>query len=192
MLPRVFEMFAQADQSLERTQAGLGVGLSLARRLVELHGGTLEAQARASAAAASSSCACRRCRAAAPRRRRRRGARRRRCRTPGTACCWPTTTSTSPTASPLILRALDNDVRVAHDGAAALALAQAWQPHIAFLDIGLPRINGYDLARRAARRAATASMMLVAVTGWGQEKDRQLASRRASTAIWSSRSIRHA
>ena len=75
----------------------------------------------------------------------------------------------------LILRALDNEVRVAHDGAAALELAQQWQPQIGFLDIGLPRINGYDLARRLRTGTGTASMVLVAVTGWGQEKDRQLA-----------------
>jgi CheY-like chemotaxis protein len=73
----------------------------------------------------------------------------------------------------LILRALDNEVRVAHDGATALELVQRWQPQIGFLDIGLPRINGYDLARRLRANAGTASMVLVAVTGWGQEEDRR-------------------
>jgi len=174
MLAGVFEMFAQADQSLERGHAGLGVGLTLARRLVELHGGTLAA---ASEGVGRGSQFIVRLRVA----------------TPGT----PTTprevvrASAAPAAThrvlvvddnrdfanslALILRTQGNDVRVAHDGEAALALVDGWRPDIGFLDIGLPRLNGYDLARALRARPATAQMALVAVTGWGQENDRQRA-----------------
>ena len=175
MLPHVFEMFAQADHSLERTQAGLGVGLTLARRLVELHGGTLEAASEGLGRGSQFIV--------------RLPVSRTRAAVDGDGADAPAASVMAAghrvlvvddnedfaNSLALILRALDNEVRVAHDGAAGLELAQQWQPQIGFLDIGLPRINGYDLARRLRARTETASMMLVAVTGWGQEKDRQLA-----------------
>jgi CheY-like chemotaxis protein len=173
MLAGVFEMFAQADQSLERTHAGLGVGLTLARRLVELHGGTLTATSEG--AGRGSQFIVRLPVAARP-------------------AAGPSAPVRAHVARPsphrvlvvddnqdfanslaLILRAQGNDVRVAHDGEAALDLVEAWRPDIGFLDIGLPKLNGYDLARALRARAATTDMALVAVTGWGQENDRQRA-----------------
>jgi DNA-binding response OmpR family regulator len=74
------------------------------------------------------------------------------------------------------MRRMGNEVRVEHDGPAALAAAPEFQPEIAFLDIGLPKLNGFDLARRLRELPATARSRLVAVTGWGQPSDRQLAS----------------
>jgi signal transduction histidine kinase len=174
MLGQVFEMFAQADHSLERTQAGLGVGLTLARRLVELHGGTLEATSEGLGRGSQFIV-------------RLPVARARPLGAPDAAL-----PATLPVAAgrrvlvvddnedfanslALILRAMDNDVRVAHDGAAALEVARQWQPQIGFLDIGLPKLNGYELARKLRANAGTSTMALVAITGWGQEKDRQLA-----------------
>jgi len=176
MLAGVFEMFAQADQSLERTQAGLGVGLTLARRLVELHGGTLAAT---SEGPGRGSQFIVRLPIAAP---------------PAAAAAGvgePVRASGAATrphrvlvvddnrdfanSLALILRAQGNDVRVAHDGEAALDLVEGWRPDIGFLDIGLPKLNGYDLARALRARPATAGIALVAVTGWGQENDRQRA-----------------
>jgi signal transduction histidine kinase/ActR/RegA family two-component response regulator len=174
MLAGVFEMFAQADQSLERVHAGLGVGLTLARRLVELHGGTLaaisEGTGRGSQFVVRLPLA----------------------KTPALGAPRLTTPTLNTAAAghrvllvddnrdfanslAVILRALGNEVRVVHDGEAALALVDRWRPEIGFLDIGLPRLNGYDLARALRARAATAHMMLVAITGWGQENDRQRA-----------------
>ena len=75
----------------------------------------------------------------------------------------------------MLLRGLGHEVRVEHDGAAALAAAAEFRPQVAFLDIGLPKLNGFDLARRMRAQEATADSILVAITGWGQPSDRQKA-----------------
>ncbi|HKX39196.1 MAG TPA: response regulator, partial [Burkholderiales bacterium] len=75
----------------------------------------------------------------------------------------------------MLLRRMGNDVRVEHDGPAALAAAAEFKPQVAFLDIGLPRLNGFDLARRLRELPAMNGAKLIAVTGWGQPADRQLA-----------------
>jgi CheY-like chemotaxis protein len=74
-----------------------------------------------------------------------------------------------------MLRQMGHEVRVAHDGLAGLEAASAFRPHIAFLDIGMPQLNGYELARRLRALPATAASILIAVTGWGQYSDRQAA-----------------
>jgi two-component system, sensor histidine kinase len=174
MLTHIFDMFAQVDQSLERSQAGLGVGLTLARRLVELHGGTLEARSAGSGQGSSFEI-----------------------RLPLAADITPGA-GLQPWAGdePLLvrhrvlladdnvdfantlatlLRGLGHEVLVTHDGEQALQAADGFRPDFGFLDIGLPKCNGYDLARGLRERAVTERSVLVAVTGWGQEKDRQLA-----------------
>jgi signal transduction histidine kinase len=174
MLATVFDMFTQVDKSLERSQAGLGVGLTLARRLVELHGGTLEAR---SGGQGQGSCFMIRLPLAADI-----------ARDDGLLPC--------PTDEPplvchrilladdnvdfaltlaTLLRGLGHEVLVTHDGEQALQAADGFRPDFAFLDIGLPKRNGYELARGLRESAITARSILVAVTGWGQEKDRQLA-----------------
>ena len=75
----------------------------------------------------------------------------------------------------LLLRRMGHDVVEAHDGAEALQAARSLQPEIAFLDIGLPKMNGYDLARKLREDPETRRIVLVAVTGWGQDGDRKLA-----------------
>ncbi|HUG76081.1 MAG TPA: ATP-binding protein [Burkholderiales bacterium] len=178
MSDEIFEMFAQADRSLERSTMGLGVGLSLARRLVELHGGTIEAKS-AGAGRGSEFMV--------------------RIPIPGTQAQLPVREAAEPLVSPAsavaqghrilladdnqdfanslaaVLRRMGNEVRVEHDGPAALSAAENFRPDVAFLDIGLPRMNGFDLARRLRALPVTAHSVLVAVTGWGQPADRQLA-----------------
>jgi signal transduction histidine kinase len=174
MLATVFDMFTQVDKSLERSQAGLGVGLTLARRLVELHGGTLEAHSRGQG---QGSCFVIRLPLAADI-----------AHDDGQLPC--------PADEPLLvchrilladdnidfaltlatlLRGLGHEILVTHDGEQALQAADGFRPDFAFLDIGLPKRNGYELARGLRESAITARTILVAVTGWGQEKDRQLA-----------------
>jgi CheY-like chemotaxis protein/two-component sensor histidine kinase len=168
MLPVIFDMFAQLDHSIERSQAGLGVGLSLSRRLIELHGGTLVAESDGLG----------------------RGSRFV-VRLPEVITIDALPVDATAPRGPARLRILladDNEdfveslgvllesmghqVRLTHDGARALEAAGTFAADLALLDIGLPGINGYDLARRI-RASIARPPVLVAVTGWGQEHDKR-------------------
>jgi signal transduction histidine kinase/ActR/RegA family two-component response regulator len=174
MREEIFEMFAQADRSLERSTMGLGVGLSLARRLVELHGGTISVASAGPGKGAEFVVRIPLAGGEQPADRQRedlpiRGA--------GKAQRILLADDNLDFASSFatLLRRMGNEVRVEHDGPAALAAADEFRPEIAFLDIGLPKLNGFDLARRLRELPTTAKSRLVAVTGWGQPTDRQLA-----------------
>jgi signal transduction histidine kinase/ActR/RegA family two-component response regulator len=176
MLDRVFDMFTQVDYSLERKHAGLGVGLTLARRLVELHGGTIEARSEGfnrgsefvvrlpvveSAAPAAPSLPPSNARASV-------GIQSRRILLADDNTDFVTTMSA-------LLRSLGHEVHVAHDGAEALKAARWFHPEFAFIDIGMPKMNGYDVARELRIAPATRRTVLVAVTGWGQARDQSRA-----------------
>jgi signal transduction histidine kinase/CheY-like chemotaxis protein len=169
----IFEMFVQVDRSLERSQAGLGVGLTLARRLVELHDGELVA---ASAGPGKGSEFTVRLPVAT-------GDVVKDAKVSGESPARPSSRRVLladdnvdfATSLGELLRAHGHEVRVVHDGEAALETAARFEPHVAFLDIGMPKIHGYELARRLRAQPATARCVLVAVTGWGQEDDRRRA-----------------
>jgi CheY-like chemotaxis protein len=169
-------MFTQVDRSLERTQAGLGVGLSLAKRLVELHDGTIEASSEG--LAKGSRFVVRLPIVEIPSA----GA------TPATATPTPNQASAYrilladdnadfANSMALLLRAKGHEVRVTHNGADALKEAGSFQPQFAFLDIGMPILNGYELAENLRRSPETKDVVLTAITGWGQENDRRRAER---------------
>ncbi len=170
-LHTVFDMFSQLEPALERSRGGLGIGLSLVRGIVELHGGTIGAD---SAGEGQGSCFT--------------------VRLPLAAGVAEPDSIAAPAAAPVPARILvvdDNadaaemllmalelfgcEVRAAHSATAALAMAQEFVPEVALLDIGLPDLNGYELARRLRETEAGRGMRLIAATGWGQEKDRQRA-----------------
>jgi CheY-like chemotaxis protein/two-component sensor histidine kinase len=168
----IFDMFVQVDRSLTRTQAGLGVGLTLARRLVALHGGTIAAASEGvgqgsvftvrlplSGASPEAAASPRGEHGVAPRRR--------------VLIADDNLDFAASLAS--LLTAHGHDVRVANDGAEALRIAEDFAPEFAFLDIGMPKVHGYEVARRLKSGDATAGCVLVAVTGWGQEDDRRRA-----------------
>ena len=172
MLNHVFEMFVQVDSTLERTNAGLGVGLSLARRLVELHSGSLEAHS--AGINRGSEFIVRLPIVVEPEM---------------PAKVISSSFMTSETYRILLaddnvdfvnsigalLSAMGHSVVITHNGPDALTAAARFCPDYAFLDIGLPQMSGYDLARGIRRLSCGQLTMLIAVTGWGQEKDRQLA-----------------
>ena len=173
MLTRVFDMFTQVDYSLERSNAGLGVGLTLARRLVELHDGRLEAFSDGPDQGSTFVVTLPLTAAVAPKdsvvdEPADRPAKRFRILLADDNVDFSSSLAT-------LLRGLGHELLVAEDGLRALEAAPAFQPDFAFLDIGLPGLNGYALARALRANAATSDTVMVAVTGWGQERDRQLA-----------------
>jgi PAS domain S-box-containing protein len=172
MLAAIFQMFVQADTSLEREQAGLGVGLSLARYLVELHGGTIAA---ASEGRGRGSRFTVRIPLARSARMADQGAPEEDRAPPGRArrVLLADDNEDFAASTAMIMEMQGHEVRIAHDGEDALAKARDFEPEIAFLDIGLPRLSGYDLARRIRALPLAQRPFLVAVTGWGQDADVQ-------------------
>ena len=175
MLPCVFDLFVQGRQGLDRSQGGLGLGLSIVKSLVALHDGTVEAHSngvgqgervRRPLPARSGAVVT----AAASRRSRRQAARSRAARA---GASWSsTTTRTPPTALAEALVDLGHAVEVAHDGPQALAKLETFSPDVALLDIGLPLMDGYELARRIRHEPRLAGIRLVAITGYGQHSDK--------------------
>ncbi len=172
MLSRIFDLFTQAEGSLERSQGGLGIGLALVQRIVELQGGTVEA--RSEGLGHGSEFIVRLPVVLSP--------------------ASPPPTVTVPTerraqgrrilvvddnvdaaqSLAMLLRMSGYDVRTAYTGPTALEAAVAYLPNLVLLDLGLPGLNGYEVARRLRATPQLQGMRLVAVTGWGREADRQL------------------
>jgi PAS domain S-box-containing protein len=169
-LPHVFEMFTQVEGSSARAQGGLGLGLTLVKRLTEMHGGSVEA--RSGGPGRGSEFVVRLPVALGP------GADR---PPPGgeTAAALPRRVLVvddnrdGADSLAMILRLLGNEVRVAYDGAEAVRAAEAFRPDVILLDIGLPKLNGHETARRIRREPWGGRVVLIAVTGWGHEEDRR-------------------
>jgi signal transduction histidine kinase len=172
VLPRIWDMFVQADRRERGSHGGMGIGLALVKGLVELHGGTAEARSGGPGKGSEfvitlpllspresegsqpweeggpSSVACRR-------------------------VLVVDDNVDAAESLALLLRLGGHSVQVAHDGATALRQAEAAPPEVAFLDLGMPVMDGYELARRFRERPDLRNVLLVALTGWGQEEDRR-------------------
>ena len=174
MLPHIFDMFSQVHRS-EGAGGGLGIGLALVRGLVELHGGSIEAR---SAGEGQGSEFCVRLPLS---------------KSQPAAHERPREGSDEPLGRHLRILVADDNVdsamgwtilleqqghvvRTAYDGQAALAAAEALEPDLALLDIGMPHLNGYQVAERIRATAWGKQAVLVAITGWGQLRDRERAS----------------
>jgi signal transduction histidine kinase/ActR/RegA family two-component response regulator len=170
-LPRLFDMFTQVDSSLERTREGLGIGLTLVKTLVEMHGGTVEA--RSEGLGRGSEFVVRLpilAEASIPH--------------PRETIRGPTVrrrvlivddNEDSAESLAMLLQLSGHETHVAHDGLEATEMAQCVRPDVILLDIGLPGLNGYQVCRRIREQPWGRDLTLVAVTGWGQQKDRQRA-----------------
>ncbi len=173
-LPRIFDMFAQVDTAFERSQGGLGIGLSLVKALVEMHGGRIEAHSDGTGKGSEF-----------------------RVRLP-LVLTQPSPVSQQPSegdgkiasgakcrilvvddnrlssnSTAMLLRLMGYELATAYDGVAGIESARAFRPDVILLDIGLPRLNGYETARRIRQQPWGESVFLIAVTGYGQEEDRR-------------------
>ena len=177
MLTQVFEMFTQVDRTLDRAQGGLGIGLSLVRRLVEMHGGTIAAD---SPGLGLGSVFTVRLPVALPPMTR---------SISGTPPERPERSSTSSTlrvlmvddsddgatSLALLLQVWGHTTRIAHDGPQAIEAAREFRPDLVFLDIGLPVMDGYEVCRRLRDNPDLSRTIFVALTGWGGEEDKKRA-----------------
>lgn len=171
-LPHIFDMFSQVESALNRSHGGLGIGLSLTKNLVEMHGGSITAQSDGPSLGSEFVV-----------------------RLPvietSPVGAGPQGTERAMSATRLyrILVADDNrdcaeslalmlefdghEVRIAYDGAEAIQAAEAFRPDIVILDIGMPKLNGYDACRNIREQPWGQNMVLIALTGWGQDKDKR-------------------
>jgi CheY-like chemotaxis protein len=171
MRERVFDRFAQVEQHLERAQGGLGIGLSVVKSLVEMHGGRVAAESAGVGAGSRFSIWL-------PRADRPAAA------AGGGDAVVPIATSgrkvlvvddnqDAAQTLAMVLEIGGHEVLLAHDGAAALEIAARHQPSVVFLDIGMPGMDGYETAARLRTLPGGALRTLVALTGWGTEGDRE-------------------
>jgi len=172
MLPRVFEMFTQVDRSLERAQSGLGIGLNISKRLVELHGGSISAHSegvgRGSSFVVRLPLARAQSAAVLPFRFGDEPG-----RPGGRRILIADDNVDAATSLATLLELMGHQTWTAHDGATAVELAERHRPDIILMDIGMPRLNGYDACRAIRSHDWGAQIHVVAVTGWGQERDRE-------------------
>jgi PAS domain S-box-containing protein len=174
-LPHIFDLFVQGDAGGKRSQGGLGIGLTLVRRLVEMHGGRVEARSEGPGLGSEFTVSLPLAEAPASR---------------AAAPAFPAAAPAPAASRGRVLVADDNrdaaaslsamlgllgyDIRTVFDGGEALRAAEEFRPQAALLDIGMPHTNGCDVARHIRKQPWGKEMVLLAVTGWGQDKDRRL------------------
>jgi signal transduction histidine kinase/ActR/RegA family two-component response regulator len=173
MLPRIFELFTQDDRSLESSRGGLGIGLSLVRGLVEMHGGSVTAGSEGVGRGSEFVVRLPICRPPEYQGSNRSAEDRELAGAFHYRILVVDDSRDAALSLAKLLSLLGNDVEVAHDGLGALELAEALQPEVVLLDIGLPKLNGYDTARAIRRQPWGKAIFLVAVSGWGQDDDKR-------------------
>jgi signal transduction histidine kinase len=171
-LPRVFDLFAQADKPIDRPEVGLGIGLSIVKNLVELHGGTVKAES--AGPGQGSEFTIRLPRAPEPARPSSAGERGA-CRSAGAAGQSVLVVDDNRDAATSLAKLLHRDgfdTQVAHDGKEALRMAEARPPQIVLLDLGMPELDGFDVCRELRARGHN-DAFIVAITGYAQDEDRK-------------------
>ena len=167
LLPRVFDLFVQGERMLDRSQGGLGIGLAVAKRLVEMHGGTVDA---ASSGEGSGACFTIRLRrlTALPRQAPERPAP----TAPARRILIVDDNVDAADSTAMLLRAEGHEVEAVYAAADVLRRAAEWRPDAVLLDIGLPHMDGFEVARRLRSNRQLAGIWLVALTGYGQHEDK--------------------
>ncbi|MEA2692084.1 MAG: hypothetical protein QOJ16_1471 [Acidobacteriota bacterium] len=171
-LPNIFDIFSQVDRSIERSTGGLGIGLALVKGLVEMHGGTVEAASPGPGKGSTFTVSLPVLKDRAE-------------PSPGTPAEERPDSSgakrrilvvddneDSAASMAMMLQLLGNDVRMAQDGIEAVEVAEQFRPQVVLMDIGMPRLNGYEATRRIREQPWGRGMTVIALTGWGQDGDR--------------------
>jgi CheY-like chemotaxis protein len=169
-MPRIFEMFAQVHSSTDRSEGGLGIGLALAKGLVELHGGKMEASSEGLGRGSEFTIRLPR-RVAIEVRERGSGAEAA-CRFVSQRVLIADDNRDAAETLAALLRMDGHDVTVIHDGPGAISAYETLRPDVALLDIGMPGLDGYEVARKIREGNSESAAKLIAVTGWGQESDK--------------------
>jgi PAS domain S-box-containing protein len=173
MLSQVFDLFVQADHAFTKSQGGLGIGLTLVKNLTQLHGGTVEAHSGGLGKGAEFSVRLPLIvdtRADVHENAEEHG---HEIPSSGHRVLVVDDNRDAAVSLATLLRLKGHEVRVAHDGPSAVTMASAFRPRMVFLDIGMPDMDGYEVARRMRQQAGSEPLVLAALTGWGQEEDRR-------------------
>jgi CheY-like chemotaxis protein len=169
LLPKIFSLFVQADTSLARTEGGLGIGLTLTKRLVELHGGSIRAMSEGLDKGSEFTVTLPISEHALPSRRGHNG--HELARTRRRVMVVDDNVDAAITVASL-LKAWGHDVHIVYNGPAAIEAARSYRPEIVLLDIGLPGMSGYDVARALRSDPMHKGVLITALTGYGQAEDR--------------------
>ena len=175
MLPKVFDLFVQVDHAVTRSQGGLGIGLTLVKNLVEMHHGTVEAHSEGLEQGSEFVIRLPLLSQEGPQRLEEGN---------GEAAQEPAPSSgqrllvvddnrDAADSLAMMLRLQGHEVRVAHNGPTALEMVKGYRPTLVLLDIGMPDMDGYEVARRMRRMPGLEKVVLAALTGWGQQEDRR-------------------
>jgi len=172
-LPRIFDMFSQVERNLERTGGGLGIGLALVKGLVEMHNGTVTAESGGQGRGSTFTVKLPMLESEPL------------SLAPGATGLAQTELGPkrrilvvddnrdSAISMAIILRLKGNEVRTAHDGIEAVDVAEAFRPHVILMDVGIPRLNGYEATHRIREQPWGKATTIIALTGWGQEGDKE-------------------
>jgi PAS domain S-box-containing protein len=170
MLPVVFDMFMQADRSTNRSQGGLGIGLTLVKQLVEMHGGSVsvhsDGEAQGTEVIVTVPIV------AAPRAVIHSSQTQKPATLPARRVLVVDDNEDSAASLGMLLKYLGTDVQIANDGATALSMVKAYRPDIVLLDIGMPGMDGFEVAQAIRKCPEYDQILLIALTGWGQSEDR--------------------
>ena len=175
MLPHVFDLFVQVDKATARSQGGLGIGLTLVKNLIEMHGGTVDAKS-AGLGKGSEFIVRLPLSQLEPQKNSdddRDGQQQLDSSSPGHRLLVVDDNEDAANSLAVLLRLKGHQVKVAHHGRAALEIAQNYRPDMIFLDIGMPGMDGYEVARRLRQHPDLKNVVLAALTGWGQQEDRR-------------------